>query len=384
MEGAHELRVPVMHPIRVSLPEPGPVVDRTLRETGEPEKTVVEPHAARARPALELDLAEAGADLAHVHHPVTHREDRIHVVEIRVVHVPEMRGGERAGSREGFRLAVDEVGFLALETRPLDPVGIHDHGRKRDRRKIAGFVAHLRLDMHVGRAVFDVEVIGVNIGAGGLEIVEERQCLVDSPGEVQPHIVVDAAEVRVEGAAHPLKAHPSGLLDVAVGVVHLDGEDVVLVAEFDQVGKIEAAGGDAVLDSPGWLSVDEEAARLLQALEFEEDLPVFRAGGEFEVLPIPTDAGIKLRGALASAVADEGAVGVDIVPGVRRANWAPRGIVEIRLLSSGRILAEELPARIEVPGGARRGGRLEFPRLGRAGGERDEQEREPAQLPAEG
>jgi hypothetical protein len=114
-------------------------------------------------------------------------------------------------------------------------------------------------------------------------------------------------------------------------VVHLHGDDVVRAAKVDEIGDVEAEGSDAVLVESRRPAVDEKPARLPQAVELQEDLPALGAGGELEVFAIPADAE-KPFPLVAAAVADERAIGVGVVPGVRQADGGPGRVVEGGLL----------------------------------------------------
>ena len=61
VRAADELRVVIVHPVGIRLAQPRPIIRRTLRVAGEPDKFVVEPDAAGARAALEFRLAKTGA-----------------------------------------------------------------------------------------------------------------------------------------------------------------------------------------------------------------------------------------------------------------------------------------------------------------------------------
>ena len=116
-----------------------------------------------------------------------------------------MRSCERAGGGEGPGLAVDEVwrrspSNLARTT----PAASTTTAESEIAATVAGLVAHLRLDVDLGGPGFQIDVPGVHIDAGGLEIFVEREGLVELTRDVQPNVVVEAAEVGVEGPAHPL------------------------------------------------------------------------------------------------------------------------------------------------------------------------------------
>ncbi len=64
------------------------------------------------------------------------------------------------------------------------------------------------------------------------------------------------------------------------------------------------------------------------------------------MLAIPADTFI--RSPIAAAMRDDFAEGVNVVEGVRGADCGPLGVIELGGLSARYILAQELPADIEV------------------------------------
>ena len=151
---------------------------------------------------------------------------------------------------------------------------------------IARFIADLGLDRHVGGLGGHGDVRGINIDAGGLEILVERQGLVNLAGDVQPDVAVEAAVVGIEILGLPLEDGAGGFFGVVGDVGDLDGEDVFLVAEVNGVGDVDAAGRDAVFVFADGLAVHEESGGLPHAFELDEDLVALGAGGKLEVLAV--------------------------------------------------------------------------------------------------
>ena len=267
----------------------------------------IEPEAPRARAAFEFGLAKAGVSFAHVHHLPIHSQYRINVVEIRIVHVPEPRPRQRAGRLEDLCLAGSQSQTLPLHFGPLQPcprhsVRIHDHRRQSNTQRLPGFVAHLRFHRHVAGFLDDGKMRRININARRLEILVKRQRLIDLAGQMQPGVVVQPAVIGIEVAPHPFVAHAGRLLPVTVAVVHFDRDEIVAV-KIHQVGQVQAAGGDAVLEFAGGFSVDPKAAGLFHPFKLQEDFPALRAGRQLEMLAIPGEA--RVGAPVPAAVADD-------------------------------------------------------------------------------
>ena len=64
------------------------------------------------------------------------------------------------------------------------------------------------------------------------------------------------------------------------------------------------------------------------------------------MLAVPGQA--LIRAEIAAAMRDDPAERIDVVEAVRRADRCPMGVVEIRRLGSGDVVAEESPVEIEV------------------------------------
>src|SRR6185312_14107626 len=80
-----------------------------------------------------------------------------------------------------------------------------------------------------------------------------------------------------------------------------------------------------------------------------------RASRKFEVFAIPCDSGVGIP--IATAVADDVGVGIDVVVSVWRADVGPFGIIEGDLLGVGDIAFEKFPAGVEIVVCVGRGGR---------------------------
>jgi len=90
------------------------------------------------------------------------------------------------------------------------------------------------------------------------------------------------------------------------------------------------------------------------------------ACGQPEVLSVPADPEPTLA-LVAATVADERAVGVGLVPRVRKADAPPGRVVEIRLFGSLRVAERESPIGIEVVHRARGEGLDKMSANGRSG-----------------
>ena len=303
MGAADEFRIVIMHPVGIRLAQARPVVRGALGKAAEIDKFTVDPDAALARAALELRLAETRGDFLHIHHPAIDREQGVNVIKIRRRHAPEPGVRQRARRREGFRLPVRQSLRCTLKLRADVPRRIHDHRRKGDGLRRAGFVADLRFNIDPAGFVRDGEIRRINVSAGGLEVFVKRQGLIHLAGQVQADIVVQAAVIRIERAPHPFEPRARRLLAVIVAVIHLGGDDVVRVAKIHQPGQVQAAGGDAVLEPAGRLPIHPEMAGLLQPLEFQNDFSPLGGGGQLEMFAIPGDA--RPGAPVAAAVADE-------------------------------------------------------------------------------
>ena len=348
----------VVHPVGIRRAEAGPVVGGALRVAGEPDEFVIQINAASSRAALEFGLAEAGVNFANVGDFAVHRQDRINVVKIGIVHVPEMRGGERAGGGERRSLAAREILRRAFDLRADISVGAHDDLGKTCGRVAGRFIAHLRLDVDLGGFAGNVVIFSEHINAGGFQIFVERQCLIDLAHDVQPRIAGKAAEIRIAVAELPFELGAGGFFLVVRAVVHFHREHIVLPAELHQRGEVEATGGDAIFVNADGLAVQKKMRGLPETLELDENFPALGVRGQFEMLPIPADA--QIDGLVAARVADERAVAVHVVPCVRQAHVRPLRVVKRNLFRIRHILADEFPAGIEIVGRARRVGRREF------------------------
>src|ERR1017187_5077079 len=107
----------------------------------------------------------------------------------------------------------------------------------------------------------------------------------------------------------PFECRAGGLLFVIGAVIHFYREEVVLAAELDELGDVEADGGDAIFIFADRLPVEKEMPGLPHPVEFGEDLLAVGAGGQLEMFAIPADAK-HLLALVAAAVADERAIGV--------------------------------------------------------------------------
>src|SRR6185295_1906881 len=85
---------------------------------------------------------------------------------------------------------------------------------------------------------------------------------------------------------------------------------------------------DAILVEANFFAVEEDIARLAHALKFEEHALAAAGGGGWQLKMLAIPSGTFPRAAVAAAVRDQAAIGVDIVIGVRGGDRFPRGIIE--------------------------------------------------------
>ena len=107
---------------------------------------------------------------------------------------------------------------------------------------------------------------------------------------MQPDVAVQPAEIRVEMHSHSTRSRAGGLLLVFVLLSTFTASTLSWPPNFTNSVMSKPARRDAVLIHADGLAVEEEMARLLHAVEFEEDLPAVGAGGQLEMLAIPADA----------------------------------------------------------------------------------------------
>ena len=73
---------------------------------------------------------------------------------------------------------------LSAEAGHFVSVGIKHPGHQRKRVRLVVVILHLRFGMYRSPAVGDVEIGGIDIGAGSTQIRIERECLVEKTGDV--------------------------------------------------------------------------------------------------------------------------------------------------------------------------------------------------------
>src|ERR1035441_1559277 len=95
MAFADELRVIVVHPVRIRLPEAGPFVARALRVALQVNELVVDINAARAGASFELRLAEPSYDPVNVDCLPVHLQDSVDLVKVRISRAPEAGAPQR-------------------------------------------------------------------------------------------------------------------------------------------------------------------------------------------------------------------------------------------------------------------------------------------------
>ena len=301
---ADQLGLVVVHPVRIGLPQAGPLVAGTLGEAFQVDELAVEIHAAGSGAALEFGLAETSDHFVDVHRFAVYREDGVHVVEIRVFRTPETCALERRGGRQDGLFAIDHVDRTACEPGANLPVAIDNHGRQLYRGAIAGGIAHLRIDRNGCALSGNIEVGGMHVDPGAFQAVVKRQGLINFAGDVQPDMPVDAAVVGIEVVGVPFKRGAAGTLLVIGAIIHLDCQHVLFAPEMNRAGDVQSEGSHPVFVKPGWFAVQKNVAGLSHTFKFEEDLVAGKFGRKFEMLAVPDET---LEGAAVPA-----AVGNDL------------------------------------------------------------------------
>src|SRR5579872_4896220 len=149
-----------------------------------------------------------------------------------------------------------------------------------------------------------------------------------------------------------------GTLFLVVGaVVQLHGDHIILTAKPDELGDIEPNGRNAVLVFADRLSIQEKTPCLSHPVELEKDLIAVGVVGDFKMFTIPADTH-HFFALITTAMADERAVGIRIVPGMRQADACPSRIVKIFRLGAGPVAKSKFPAWIEIISGTGRSGGL--------------------------
>ena len=127
MAVADQLRLELVHPVRIGLAQAGPFVAGTLCEAFQVNELAVKIDAARAGAAFEFGLAKPGGDLVDVNDFAVHLQNRVNVVKIWVFRTPEARLLKGSGCGQDALFAVYHIDGAAVEAGANLPLAIHNH-----------------------------------------------------------------------------------------------------------------------------------------------------------------------------------------------------------------------------------------------------------------
>ena len=223
-------------------------------------------------------------------------------------------------------------------------VCIDNLSKEPERTRFTVLIPDLRLDMNRSFVVGNVEIGGIDIGAGSTEIAVERQCLIELARHMQPYVLRDAAIVGIEIAIVPLVTALILTRLVGPAVVTAHGQHVVTF--LDIWCQVEAAGHHAVLTEAEMHSVQIEVCPLSHALELDK---IFMRIFNPEMLPIPADGVRQIDDVLTeSLIAVKGVWQCDLLPtavieiwcrcGLTITHLQPPAAVEVQLLTLNRLL----------------------------------------------
>lgn len=205
-------------------------------------------------------------------------------------------------------------------------------------------VDYLRFDGDVG--VLGRDIVGINVGAGGFEVVVERQRDVQGVHGVEENVAIDSAMVWVPVLVMPDEREILAEV-VAPVVVHLDRDDVSFLTEIEMRSELVAKRQKASTVAAEVHAVDVDVSDLAYRLEFDEDFLVGFRFREREVLSVPDRAAPLVAFAVVSALAHV-VEGIDIVEGVGATDAAPATVVEVGGFGSAWVGLDEFPIRVEI------------------------------------
>src|ERR1017187_2928366 len=226
---------------------------------------------------------------------------------------------------------------------------VHDPDAVGNSLRGGAIVANLTLSGDDGGVVGKVELRGPDVSPGGAEQGIDWQRLMDGRHDVQPYVLVDAAIVGVKVGVVPVERGSCGDLFVLPVVVGADGEHVFSGIGDDGVGDVEAEDGDPVFVAPKKLAVQIDLTSHADAFELEKDALTFGVCGDAEMFAVPGDAG--------GHIVDADLVGRVLIPGVRKRDALPFGVIERGRPCVDTIANTHEPTLVEVVTGPR-GGRL--------------------------
>ena len=128
---------------------------------------------------------------------------------------------------------------------------------------------HLGFNRPARRLLRYVEALRIDVDTLALEAVEARQRLVNLPRNMQPHMLIDAAEARNEVIPIPFKSCASGWFQVVRPVVYLDRHHLALYTRQQPID--DAVGRDSVLIEPNMVPVQINISGVPHTFELEED-----------------------------------------------------------------------------------------------------------------
>ena len=178
--------------------------------------------------------------------------------------------------------------------------GVHDFVDELERGTAFGGVGDGRIDVEPGRGLAHLRRTPVDCG------------YVDGLRNTKPHVAIDAAvkgDVGFDGGRNVR----------AVDVVDFHRQDIGFGSEADVLGDVELEAGVAAFVVSDAASVHPELRDLVHAFEFQEDALAAEVGVELKVFAIPADA---------AEVAGDFVAAVQRVPGVRKIDPLPGGVVE--------------------------------------------------------
>ena len=223
-------------------------------------------------------------------------------------------------------------------------VGIQYLGEEAEGAGLRVLILHLRLGVHRHLLACNIIISTINIGTCCLEIVVEWQGLVELVGDVEEHVLRDAAVVGVEVLVVPLVALSRGSFVIIPGIVNTYGDNVPPLNNIRC--KVEAARHHAVLGESHLLTVEPDVGAEAHALKLDEILAVAHFLN-VEVLAVPHDGvGVVLDGNLE---------GLLLVEGSGQGYLLPSLVVEVGRLSSLEVAHFEQPTAVEVEFGSLHG-----------------------------
>ena len=149
-------------------------------------------------------------------------------------------------------------------------VGINDMGKQAETSGLAVLIAHLRLDMHHGLVVLDIEIGSIDIGTSSAEVAIERQRLVEFTRHMQPDIFGDAAIVGIEVTVVPLVT--ALILARLIGPAIVTAHSQHVLSFFYIRCQVESTGHHTIFAIAQVLAVQIEVCPLANTFKLNEIL----------------------------------------------------------------------------------------------------------------